>query len=372
MKRYKDQLKERVKEIATNRKMKDLSNKKTKVNVGKGTSEPSFSYSKGRPRDMVLPGNKQFQKNDRIEKPQSSSGDGGSKASKDGEGEDDFSFTLTKEEFMNLYFEDMELPYLVKEKLNKEIKYKWVTGGYCKEGIPPRLSIKKTFEQAISRRIANKREDYKPVYLDEDDLRYIRKSKVPQPIHKAVMVCIMDVSYSMSENEKSLAKQFFFLLYMFLTKFYRDIDLVFVSFHSSAQEVSEEEFFYGQDTGGTYISEGIRLANKIVSERYDLNTTNVYSALASDGDVGSFEKEEVVEELTAYAKNLQYFSYLQIMRHESLQWHGTMEGYRNQTLYKLVQDVADTCSNIGLADACQSEDIYPALRELFKKRGMEK
>ena len=91
-------------------------------------------------------------------------------------------------------------------------------------------------------------------YIDPIDLQYNRFDRVPKPTTQAVMFCLMDASASMTEPLKDLAKRFFMLLHVFLTRYYREVHLVFIRHTSTAAEVDEETFFRGTETGGTVIS----------------------------------------------------------------------------------------------------------------------
>ena len=93
-------------------------------------SEPSFhKATQGGTRDYVVPGNKEFVVGDRIKRPPS--GDaarGGEASNEDGGEQDSFEFVLTKEEFLNLFFDDLELPDLVKTKITDQESTQTPTG----------------------------------------------------------------------------------------------------------------------------------------------------------------------------------------------------------------------------------------------------
>jgi len=108
--------------------------------------------------------------------------------------------------------------------------------------------------------------------------------RVPVPSSKAVMFCIMDVSGSMTQSIKDIAKRFFILLYLFLERNYKQIELVFVRHHTHAKEVDEQEFFYSRETGGTIVSSALKLTADIIDARYSPADWNIYIAQASDGD----------------------------------------------------------------------------------------
>jgi uncharacterized sporulation protein YeaH/YhbH (DUF444 family) len=392
IKRYKQRIKRSVDEIADTKGITDvLKDRKVKINEDE-LDEPNFNFNNATgERDIILPGNKNKNIGDRICR-EEASGEKGNQGSDSGDGFDEFTFTLTKEEFLDLYFSDMELPDFIKESLNGSNKYVLKRAGYTKEGIPPRLDLLKTLKQSMARRIATKSkcekcdefgnftvdiEGYslasncldcegtgikKQRYLDDIDLRYKHYTKQPNPIRKAVMILLMDVSASMGEYEKSIAKKFFLLLYLFLHKVYKEVEVVFVSHTHDAKEVSEQEFFYGQETGGTVVSAGLQVVKDIIDKRVDLDNTNVYISQASDGDNWEEDNEKILKLMEDLLNKVQYFAYIQIEEDYRRQWKDEHE----------VDDLLDTYNSISnkklqCRHVDSEEDVYPVLRELFEK-----
>lgn len=352
IKRYKKFIKEKVSDKTADKSITDIADN-TEVTISKrDMSEPSFKHDASRGKGKhVLTGNKTLQKGDRIDhnsKEVQESGAGDS-----GEGFDEFTFTLTKDEFLDLYFSDMELPAFIKESLKGSDKMKWKRHGYSREGIPPRLDVMKSLKQALARRIATGSEQY----IDNIDLRYKYFTKQPFPVKEAVMFCLMDVSYSMGEKEKDLAKRFFLLLYLFLEKNYEKITLRFIRHTQDADEVDEHEFFHGTKTGGTVVSSGLRKVSDIIDEEYDLSTTNIYLAQASDGDNFLHDTNTAVETAQDLLSKLQYFVYIEIDIYGQ---------YKNRdSLRTVYQDLEQQHKNINTATVGKPEDVYPALRDLF-------
>src|SRR5690606_35400016 len=220
-------------------------------------------------------------------------------------------------------FEDLELPNLVKRHLAGLDQFKTVRAGFSSEGTPSRLNIVRTLRTAQARRIAltgqtrarlrearrelkqleeeapddlaglrRLREEIEQLqarvdrvpFLDSFDLRYNLLTRQPSPSAKAVMFCLMDVSGSMTQATKDVAKRFFILLYLFLKRSYEKIEVVFIRHHTSAKEVDEQEFFYSRETGGTIVSSALKLMQQVLEARYPVNEWNIYAAQASDGD----------------------------------------------------------------------------------------
>jgi uncharacterized sporulation protein YeaH/YhbH (DUF444 family) len=194
-------------------------------------------------------------------------------------------------------------------------------------------------------------------FIDTLDLRYNNRIRIPAPSTQAVMFCIMDVSGSMDEPKKEIAKRFFILLYLFLTKNYAKIELVFIRHHTSAKEVSEEDFFYSRETGGTVVSSALELLSHIIETRFNPASWNIYVAQASDGDNWNADSPYCLELLRdKIMPLLQYFAYIEIMpRH-------------HQSLWEVYQQVMELYPNFAMQNIDNVVDIYPVFRELFKRK----
>lgn len=399
LERYRTHIKKAVSESVDKRSITDME-KGERISIpSKDLKEPRFHHGSGGVNTRVLPGNDQFVQGDRTPRPpeQGGQGGGGSGASDSGEGEDDFSFDITQEEFLNFMFEDLELPNLVKRQLSGLEEFEYKRGGISNEGSPGKVNIIRSLRSANSRRIAltaKKRRKLKELessieelenssspdngelallrdqvlelknkikrvpWLDDFDLKYNLHVKHPVPHSKAVMFCIMDVSGSMDQQTKDVAKRFFLLLFLFLQRTYKHIEIVFIRHHTSAKEVDEQEFFYSRETGGTIVSSALRLTDEIITERYPVNEWNIYGAQASDGDNWNDDSAQCYQLLTEQIlPKVQHFSYLEITnRDRQALWHE----------YEKVKQVFP--DNFALKHLVDSNDIYPIFRELFQKR----
>jgi uncharacterized sporulation protein YeaH/YhbH (DUF444 family) len=194
-------------------------------------------------------------------------------------------------------------------------------------------------------------------FIDTFDLRYQSFTKQPEPTSKAVMLCIMDVSGSMDQVRKNLAKRFFILLYLFLQRNYDKIEVVFIRHHTIAQEVDEQEFFYSRETGGTVVSSALNLAYDVISDRYDSSTWNIYAAQASDGDNWDSDsaicRDLLVERLMPL---MRYYAYVEITPRQ------------HQSLWFAYQDVKAAHAHFAMEEIGGADDIYPVFRELFKRQ----
>lgn len=401
IRRYKGQIKKSVEQAINKRGVTDVDRGENITITKKDLSEPIFHQGKGGVKDRVHPGNDQFVTGDQIQRPpqQQGQGSGHGEASDSGEGDDDFVFSISKDEYLNLLFEDLELPNLEKNQLDKLIDYKTVRSGYCAEGVASNIDIVKSLQGSIARRIAmtsNKRKSLKELelelstliddkhehiqeiknikkqiktlkdkiakvpFIDTFDLRFRNYAKQAVPTSKAVMFCLMDVSGSMDQATKDIAKRFYILLYLFLTRTYKTIDVVYIRHHTQAKEVDEQEFFYSQETGGTIASSALELMVKIMDERYKENEWNIYGAQASDGDNWADDSPRCKKLLTeSVLPKARYFSYIEITQRP------------HQTLWQQYQEVVASHGHFAMQHIKAVEDIYPVFRELFKKNKKE-
>jgi uncharacterized sporulation protein YeaH/YhbH (DUF444 family) len=373
----------------------------------KGVREPHLRRAaEGGVREHVVPGNKEFLEGDEIPKPDMAGGRG-SEGSPDGDGEDEFRFALSPEEYLDLFLEDLELPELDKRHLMDTQSPAWRKAGFSVSGSPANLSLTRTLRNSLARRVALRRpgrdelraleEEIETTerkgddpgrsaelreqlarmsrrirripYIDPVDLRYRQFSPYPKPVAQAVMFCLMDVSGSMTEHMKDLAKRFYALLYIFLKRRYRHVDIVFIRHTHEASEVDEETFFYNTATGGTMVSTAFQEMARIVTARYPPAEWNIYAAQASDGDNTSSDNATTAALLQHTILPLcQYFAYLEVGREE--EQAGFM---RHQSdLWRTYEALRGTDAGFAMRQVRQRSDIYPVFRELFeRKSGVE-
>ncbi len=396
LRRYKDQIAESVRKAVSERDIRNIEGAENTTIPKKDISEPVFHHGQGGIRDTVHPGNTDHVRGDHIERPKGGGGKG-SQASDSGEGEDDFTFTLTKEEFMQLFFEDLALPHLLRTHIGENPQYKNRRAGYSQDGTPNNLAVVRSMRGALGRRIALGRGPQRELeelqrqldglldqddgtseavaelqrritelksrieripFLDPIDLRFRAHTKIPLPNSQAVMFCVMDVSGSMDQARKDLSKRFFILLYLFLTRHYDKIDIVFIRHHTQAAEVSEEQFFHSTESGGTEVSSALVLLNQIIRTRYPVGDWNIYVAQASDGDNFSSDSGNCRNLLAEQILPLvRYFAYVQVAEEE-------------QNLWDEYTQLAQAFEHFAMRKVADPADIYPVFRDLFKKEGV--
>jgi uncharacterized sporulation protein YeaH/YhbH (DUF444 family) len=397
LRRYKDQIRDAVRGAISGRGIRDMEQAENITIPKKDISEPVFHNGQGGVRDTVHPGNTDYLRGDLIQRPKGGgAGSGKGQASDSGEGEDDFVFTLSKEEFMQVFFEDLALPHLMRSQIGDTPEWKTHRAGYTRDGTPNNLHVVRSMRGALGRRLAlgaAARRELKELklqlvqlertpeghdaeiralrlaigaleqrlkgiaFLDPLDLRFRGRVKTPVPTSKAVMFCLMDVSGSMTEDRKDLAKRFFTLLYLFLTRHYEKIDIVFIRHHTQAQEVTEDEFFHATESGGTVVSSALELMLKIQQQRYSPTEWNIYGAQASDGDNYSNDSGRCRDLLTDKLLPLcRYFAYVQVAEEE-------------QNLWEEYTQLSESHTNFAMRKVTEPTQIYPIFRDLFKKEG---
>ncbi len=276
-------------------------NKKYKIPI-RGLKEYSFIY--GRNNKNVAMGDGKEKRTDKIFS-EEEKGKAASRAGKD-EGEDIYETEITLEELLEYLIDDFELPNLDKKKFSKVISQSSKKKrGYQRFGVKPRLAKKKTVIAKIARKQSKKRalneagmsKDIQRMPFNEEDIRYYKLKQKPKKESNAVMIFIMDVSGSMDNTKKYLARSFFFVLSRFIKKKYENTHMIFISHTTIAKEVNEYEFFHKAESGGTYISSGIKAALKIIEDRYSKELWNIYTFYASDGDNWSEDNEKALESI---------------------------------------------------------------------------
>jgi uncharacterized sporulation protein YeaH/YhbH (DUF444 family) len=371
----------------------------------RGISEPFFRRaSQGGRRDYIVPGNKKYVVNDRIERPQGGEGGGRGQASKEDNGEQDaFEFVLSKDEFLNLFFEDLELPDLIKTRMKETEATQLARAGFSIAGTPASLNLVRTMRNSLARRISLHRPKKEEIaalerhietaeladdaesaeqtkldlehlqrrarrvgFIDPVDVRYNRFERIPKPNTQAVMFCLMDVSGSMTEAMKDLAKRFFLLLHVFLTRRYKHVDIVFIRHTSNAQEVDEETFFHSRETGGTIVSTALEEMLKVVRARYSPDNWNIYAAQASDGDNYTEDSDRCSQLLGGEILPItQYFAYIEVGAEATLR-HGFPSPPTD--LWRTYAQIAEQHPNFAMRKVADATQIFPVFHELFSKQ----
>ena len=384
IRRYKEQVKHAIDGMVSDRSIKDME-KGGDVRIPvKDIAEPAFRHGQGGDREIVHPGNRTFNAGDRVPRPASGGGGGGEGGSGQGDGTDSFAFSLSREEFMKLFFDDLELPRLARTVVGTVAERKLQRAGYIRYGASTNLSVVRSLRNALARRIAlraplkrqlaerqsalaalsldNESEQLDQLLrleiseLEEIDLRYRHRITVQQPITQAVMFCLMDVSASMNERKKDLAKRFFTLLYLFLARKYQKVEVIFIRHTEDAEEVDEERFFHDPQTGGTVVYSALELMHEVIAARYSPSSWNIYGAQVSDGDAFGADPEKSRGFLESTLLPLaRYYAYVEVAD----------DTIHQSTLASSYKRIA--ADHFAMREVRERREIYPVLRDLFKR-----
>jgi len=364
--------------------------------------EPSFHtvFSSGQ-RQVVLSGNREFSTGDRLARPRGGGEGGGSGAGQGGgESEEGFRFVLTRDEFLDLFFEDLELPDLVKKQIVTTETMSPMRSGHSIDGSPSQIDMARTLRQSMARRIGLRRPKPPEVlaleeeialleesgadherlvalqaelalalrrmarvpWVDSVDLRYRRYTMTPKPSARAVMFCLMDVSGSMTEQMKDLSKRFFLLLHVFLERRYKRVELVFIRHTETAEEVDEQTFFTDPRTGGTVVSTALAEFARIQRARYPQDSWNIYAAQASDGDNSGSDTIKAVTMLeNDILPMVQHFAYIEVA-HSAAQIRGETD------LWRGYDPLSRREPRLAMRRVSDPRDIFPVFRDLFGRK----
>jgi uncharacterized sporulation protein YeaH/YhbH (DUF444 family) len=401
LRRAKENIHRTVKKSVEEKGLKEIGkNEKVKIRE-KDLDEPSFNQDPNTGQHhRILPGNKTFNRGDEIEKPPEGSGSG-REASDGPDGQDDFHFNLSRAEFLEYLFEDLELPDFVKESIATTTATKLAREGYTTTGSPATLNIGQSFKNSIGRRLALARPSDADIaalehdiaeldargmaaqadvlrakleelearrkvvpFIDETDLRYNHWTRQPEPISQAVMFCLMDVSGSMGTHEKDISKRFFLLLFLFLERNYDNVEIRFIRHTTHADEVDEQTFFYDTLSGGTAISSGLELIKEIIYKEYDHKKVNFYIAQCTDGDNYERDNRKCEQIITDHLLDLvQYFAYIQVSAFDRedyalFSWYTAWPTYEN---------LAAEHEKLVCKQITDQSQIWTVFRELFSK-----
>ncbi len=337
-------------------------NKKIKIPV-RGVREYSFIFCRTVPE--VATGDGGEMRGDVVGE---EIGLGGVLTSSPGQLESDeiYETEITVDELAQHMFEELSLPKPHKgDKTYGAIDECIRNPGYSRKGTPPRLAIKRTAIQKIKRKQANKRcsrqeknktEETRFPFTKED-LRYRRRNKAKKSDKNAVVICIMDVSGSMDQIKKYMARSFYFVLYNLVKNRYSNIEVVFLAHTTTAKEVNELEFFHRGESGGTYISSGYKKALEIISQRYDPEYWNIYTFHVSDGDNWPEDNKKAVQLASKLCEVCNLFGYGEI---------SPSYAYKANTI-KNEFSKNISAQNLVIISMSDTDGIVKGLKSIFEK-----
>ena len=405
LERVRDDVKRAVADTIARRRVAEVdTGEEVRVRVD-GTEEPGFASTPEGEHDYVLPGPGTLNRGDRIRKPQGGSGRGQGRRAGRGSGEDVFEFTLTREEFLNYFLDELELPRLARTSLAEQRLSKPQRAGISIYGYPSALDVRRTMRNSLARRIALHRPDRSALdvlqqrvaaaqevgdtealaqaeaelvqvrrriaripYVDPIDVRYARHERRPQPATEAAMFCLMDVSGSMTEHMKDLAKRFFMLLHLFLGRRYERVHVVFIRHTEHAAEVDEETFFRSRETGGTLVSSALDVMLEVQQARFPRDRFNLYVAQASDGDNDSDDRARVTHLMAdRILPMVRYFAYIETGSERGAFPHHA--GRRGSELWDTYEALVGEHDHLAMRRLNDGAAVWGVLADLFARSG---
>lgn len=281
-------------------------------------------------------------------------------------GEEEFEVWLDMSEVEAMLFEELELPRLKpkKETEAETSEYKFDT--IARKG--PQVDKRATIMRNLKRN-ATTGEAYVGDFI-RDDLRYTSYRDKPVPKSKAVVMAMMDVSGSMGEKEKQIARLFFYWVMQFLRHKYDRVEIVFIAHTSEAREVTEEQFFGRVESGGTMVSSAYKLADEIQQVRYPENEWNVYVLHVSDGDNYQQDNEKTVELVEKLCQVCSLVGYLEIKEKDYTPW---AQGWTTlyQTFLSFESSGKFKEEGFKLCRVADEQGIWNAIKHFFAKENVE-
>ena len=341
--------------------------KKIKIPV-RGIKEWQFVYGSNQNNKQTgsAPGT-DLQKGQVVKKGGQQQQQGGNKAGKD-KGEEYYEVELTLEELASYLFDSLGLPDLDKKKMKEIKETKPKRHGHRSSGIMPRLDKRESMINRIRRMSAARRagtievdDDGNEVFpFHEDDLVFHHIKDKPKEATNAVIFFMMDVSGSMTQNIKFIARSFFFLLYQFIRHKYEEVEIVFIGHTTEAFETDEDSFFKRGESGGTHVSSAPRLALEIINKRFHPSSWNIYAFHCTDGDNWSEDNDAAVDAFKKLSDISQMTCYFEICpESERMAW----ESDRQDTLWKRLDKIA--LDKFRTAVLKSKDDIWPIFKRLF-------
>jgi uncharacterized sporulation protein YeaH/YhbH (DUF444 family) len=277
---------------------------------------------------------------------------GGRGTGGDEDGGIQYTLEFQVDDIVDWLWEEMQLPNL-ENRAGQAREDDWTREGWDRRGARSRLDRRRSLKESIKRQ-AGKQDS--PTFTD-DDLRYRQLARREQPATQAVVFLVLDVSASMGEEHRRLAKSFFFWAVQGLRRQYRHLEVVFIAHTTEAWEFAEEEFFRVTGSGGTFMSSALTLARSIADERYSPSQYNVYLFYASDGENSPSDSAATDAELKGLLGDLRYCGFLEV--------GSSGEGGPSSDIGKLFLQLAADGHPTAAYRAAKADDIWGAVRHFF-------
>jgi len=288
-----------------------------------------------------------------------------------GEGEIRFVVELKLDEIVDWLWEELKLPELKPKRTATLDQAEYVREGWDKRGARSRLDRRRTMKEAVKRHAIQGNATAngsvavaEDISLVNDDLRFRQLVKRPSPATSAAVIFALDVSGSMDEAQRRLAKQFFFFALQGIRRQYTKVETVFLAHAAQAWEFDESQFFQASSSGGTVSSSVARLALEVMEKRYDPGRYNVYFFYASDGENAAEDRDEARGTLAEIAEQVNYSGYCET---------GGVATFRprDTQLAEIFAELKTAGLAVGTSHLASQDDVWKAIREFFTEQAKE-
>ena len=283
------------------------------------------------------------------------------------DGEVRFVVELKLDEIVDWLWEELKLPELKPRRTATIDQNEYTREGWDKRGARSRLDRRRTMKEAVKRHAVQGNTalaDPEPLSLVNDDLRFRQLVKRPSPATSAAVIFALDVSGSMDEAQRRLAKQFFFFALQGIRRQYAKVETVFLAHAAQAWEFDESQFFQATSSGGTVTSSVARLALEVMEKRYDPSRYNVYFFYASDGENAAEDRDEARATLADIAGQVNYCGYCET---------GGVATFRprDTQLAEIFGELKTSGLAVGTSHLASQDDVWNAIREFFTEQSKE-
>ena len=309
---------------------------------------------RGEPGDVLQPGREE--------------GDQQGQSGGTGDGEIRFVVELKIDEIMDWLWEELKLPELKPKRTATMDEPDYIREGWDKRGARSRLDRRRTMKEAVKRHAVQGNTalsgDDEPLSLINDDLRFRQLVKRPSPATSAAVIFALDVSGSMDEAQRRLAKQFFFFALQGIRRQYSKVETCFLAHAAQAWEFDESQFFQASSSGGTVTSSVARLALDVMGTRYDPGRYNVYFFYASDGENAAEDRDEARASLADIARQVNYAGYVET---------GGVATFRprDTQLAEIFTEIKGTGLPVGTSHLASQDDVWNAIRAFFTEQAAQ-
>jgi sporulation protein YhbH len=270
-------------------------------------------------------------------------------------GQDFYEAEFSVEELGQMVFEDLHLPNLEEKGIKEILSEKAVFDTITRKGLAGNLDRKRTLLEAYRRNVRQGSEN--PWEIHSEDMRYKNYEIVTEPQRNAVVIAMRDVSGSMGEFEAYICRSFYYWMLQFLKTKYSNAEIVFITCHTEAKEVNEEQFFSAGDSGGTRMSSAYALALDVIDKRYNPREWNIYPFLFSDGY--NWGDQDCVDLVKKMVEQCNLIGYGEI----------ASEGWQKDDTFaplgQAYQEAFSKDSHVVLVKINEKEDVWPALQKFF-------